>query len=71
MSWKPKTGHPYWIINSSWEVKQATGGSKKSAGRIAGGNCFKTADEAVAFRKRMLEIKNQNRWYHFKRLILG
>lgn len=51
MSYKPRKGSAYWMVNSRLEVKETVHtGSDRSKKRIDAGNCFKTAKEARQFK---------------------
>lgn len=57
MSFKPRKGQAYFMLNSRFEVKQTENtGSKKAADRIKVGNAFKTADEAMKFRLYVMKM---------------
>lgn len=72
MQFKPKTGHPYWMINSRWEVKQSPNtNSKRSKDRIRVGNCFRTREDAEAYLAVMKNHQPMTRWQHLKKAVLG
>ena len=49
--YKPRVGKSYFMINSRFEIKYTVHtGSEKSRKRIEAGNCFKTREQARAFR---------------------
>lgn len=57
MSYRPRKGKPYWMVNSRMEVRETFNtGSERSQKRIDVGNCFKTAQEARQFRKSIVEV---------------
>lgn len=66
----PKKGQNYWMINSRFNVAQAThNGSNKSKARIEAGNAFRTQPEAYRFRAGMLSLSKHinKRWWEFWR----
>lgn len=69
---KPKVDHPYWMINSRFEIQEAVNnGSKKSNQRIEAGNCFKNTYQAELF---LLNIKHRvslSRYEHLKEALKG
>lgn len=57
MSYKPKKGSSYFMVNSRFQVKQTENtGSQKSADRIAAGNAFRTHAEAEQFRDYITDL---------------
>lgn len=65
MSYKPKVGKDYWMLNSRFEVKHTTNtGSKKAQDRIKVGNAFKTAKQANDFRK-FITKRSKKQWWEF------
>lgn len=55
MSYKPRRGGKYWMINSRFEVRQTENtGSDKSRKRIQVGNSFKTKEDAEQFKLQLM-----------------
>lgn len=69
MSFKPRRGQTYFMLNSRFEVKETQNtGSQKARDRIKVGNCFKTAEQAMKFRLYVLELVETEKVQFDKRI---
>lgn len=57
MSYQPKKGEQFYMVNSRGEVRHTeNNGSDNARKRIAYGNCFKTDKEAEQYRKYVCDL---------------
>lgn len=67
MTFKPRKGQKFWMLNSRFEIKETVNtGSTKSKGRIRAGNCFKTKTEVAEFKQHITNHLNKKWWEFWK-----